>query len=398
MRSSRSAGGDASRHDRQTLFTFTAMNMFTELVNIRFLVNLDMVVAPTIPDWITRLLHQVEGISFTPINGESFKVSVPGGKHYTFTIRSFPSLSREKALHLITSWKDSNSTRIRPIVASRKLAPPTRDILRQANVSWIEAETGVCHFVAPGILIDTTIEEHGRQQDSDATKIRLRDRSGLIAEAVLTSSRADELRLASIVKQTNVSSGLVSRLFRRLTDLEILTERGAGPNRKWKLTDLGALLDLWAQEEREVERVTGLYVWSRSPAALYDKLPVLNDLKVQWALAGVSAANLYAPTLTTTPNPIIRIDASVPASRVAEMLGGEVVQKGANLHLWQTTGNAALYKVAPWVTAHGGIGRASEGLLQIVSQPRAYIESITGPGRTPDVAQNLRERMIASNA
>jgi predicted transcriptional regulator len=374
------------------------MTMFTELVNIRFLVNLVMLVAPKIPDWITRLLHQVEGISFDPIDGESFNVSVPGGKHYTFKIRSFPSLSREKALHLISSWKDYNSTRIRPIVASRKLAPPTRDILRQANVSWIEAETGVCHFVAPGILIDTTIEEHGRQRDSDATKIRLRDRSGLIAEAVLTSPRADELRLASIVKQTNVSSGLASRLFRRLTDLGVLTEQGAGPNRKWRLTDLGALLDLWAQEEREVERVTGLYVWSRTPAALYDELPVLNDLKVQWALAGVSAANLYAPTLTTTPNPTIRIDASVPASRVAEMLGGEVVQKGANLQLWQTKGNAALYKVAPWVSAHSGIGRASEGLLQIVSQPRAYIESITGPGRTPDVAQNLRERMIASNA
>ncbi len=372
--------------------------MFIELVNMRFLVNLAMLVAPAIPDWITRLLQQVEGISFDPIDGESFNVSVPGGKHYAFTIRSFPSLSREKAINLITSWKDSDSSRIRPIIASRKLAPPTRDILRQANVSWIEAETGVCHFVAPGILIDTKIEEHGRQHDSDATKIRLRDRSGLIAEAVLTSPRADELRLSAIVKQTNVSSGLASRLFRRLTDLGILSEQGAGPSRKWRLTDLGALLDLWAQEEREVERVTGLYVWSRSPAALYDKLPVLNDLKVQWALAGVSAANLYAPTLTTTPNPIVRIDASVPASRVAEALGGEVVQKGANLQLWQTEGNAALYKVAPWVSAHGGIGRASEGLLQIISQPRAYIESITGPGRTPDVAQNLRERMIASNA
>ena len=141
MRRSRSAGGDASRHDRQTLFTFTAIRIFTELVKMRFLVNLDMLVAPAIPDWITRLLHQVEGISFDPIDGESFNISVPGGKHYTFTIRSFPSLSREKALHLITSWKDSNSTRIRPIVASRKLAPPTRDILRQANVSWIEAES-----------------------------------------------------------------------------------------------------------------------------------------------------------------------------------------------------------------------------------------------------------------
>jgi hypothetical protein len=372
--------------------------MFTDSVNMRFLVNLAMLSALAIPDWISRLLHQVEGISFDQISGDSFNVSVPGGKHYTFTIRSFPSLSREKALDLVNSWKATKSLRIRPIIASRKLAPPTRDILRQAKVSWIEAETGVCHFVAPGILIDAKIEEHGHQKNLDSTKIRLRDRSGLIAEAVLTSPRADELRLSTIVKQTNVSSGLASRLFRRLTDLGILTEHGGGPNRKWQLTDFGALLDLWAQEEREVERATSLYVWSRSPEALYDKLPALNDLKVQWALAGVSAANLYAPTLTTTPNPIVRIDASVPASQAAEALGGEIVQKGANLHLWQTTGNAALYNIAPWISAHGGIGRANGGLLQIVSRPRAYIESIAGPGRTPDVAQNLRERMIASNA
>ncbi len=62
MRSSRSAGGDASRNDRQTLFTFTAKKMFTEVVKMRFLVNLGMLIAPAIPDWITRLLHQVEGI------------------------------------------------------------------------------------------------------------------------------------------------------------------------------------------------------------------------------------------------------------------------------------------------------------------------------------------------
>jgi predicted transcriptional regulator len=372
--------------------------MFTNSVNIAFLVNLAMRSTVAIPDWIPRLLHQVEGISFDHIDGDSFNVSVPGGKHYTFTIRSFPSLSREKAIDLVTSLKAPQLARIRPIIASRKLAPLTREILRQAKVSWIEAETGVCHFVAPGILIDTKIEEHGRQKDSDSTRIRLRDRSGLIAEALLNSSRANNLRLASIVKQANVSSGLASRLFRRLTDLGILTEHGGGPNRTWQLTDFGALLDLWAQEEREVERVTSLYVWSRSPDALYDKLPALNDLKIQWALAGVSAGNLYAPTLTATPNPIVRIDASVPASQAAQALGGEIVQKGANMLLWQTTGNAALYNVAPWISTHGGIGRASAGLLQIVSRPRAYIESITGPGRTPDVAQGLRERMIASNA
>lgn len=377
---------------------FAKSAMFTIAVNIRLLVNFVVPSSSSMPAWISRLLHQVEGISFDQTGETSFVLSVTGGKHYAFTIRSFPSLSREKALDLVKKWKAATSLQPRPLVASRQLAPHTRDILREAGVSWIEAETGVCHFVAPGILIDTKVEEPGQLKDSDSTRTRLRDRSGLVAEALLNSLKIDQLRLSSIAQQTNVSSGLVSRIFRRLTDLGILAERGSGPNRTWQLTDFGALLELWAQEEREVERVTYLYVWSRSPEALYDKLPALNDLKVQWALAGVSAANLYAPTLTTTPNPIVRIDASVPASQVAQALGGEIVQKGANLQVWQTTGNAALYNVDPWISKEDGIGQANAGLLQIVSRPRAYIESVAGPGRAPDVAQSLREKMIAANA
>jgi hypothetical protein len=86
MSSSRSAGGDASRNDRQTLFTFTAMKMFTKLVKIPFLVNFGMLIAPAIPDWITRLLRQVEGISFDPIDGESFMLSVPEALHLHHSI------------------------------------------------------------------------------------------------------------------------------------------------------------------------------------------------------------------------------------------------------------------------------------------------------------------------
>jgi hypothetical protein len=67
--------------------------------------------------------------------------------------------------------------------------------------------------------------------------------------------------------------------------------------------------------------------------------------------------------------------------------------------VWQTSGNLALHEVEPWITKSGSIGDPSrDGLLQIISRPRAYIETIGAPGRALEVAQNLRERMMKDYA
>jgi hypothetical protein len=59
---------------------------------------------------------------------------------------------------------------------------------------------------------------------------KLRYRSGLIAEAMLTTDRS-EIRIAAGAKQIDASPALISRVFQRLTGLQILEEHGAGPNR-----------------------------------------------------------------------------------------------------------------------------------------------------------------------
>ena len=52
----------------------------------------------------------------------------------------------------------------------------------------MESDTGICHIVAPGILIDTQVKE---AQPSERTPVpaNVRDRSGLIAEALLKDRR-----------------------------------------------------------------------------------------------------------------------------------------------------------------------------------------------------------------
>jgi hypothetical protein len=343
-----------------------------------------------IPTWVMRFLRQLGSVTATPLKDDCVALWVAQGKKHRFAVKLYPSLSQERAQEVVRDW-NGHSLRDPPLLAVRELAPRTRETLKQAGLSWMESDTGVCHIVAPGILIDTQVKE-AQPAEKTPFPAKLRDHSGLIAEALLNGCR--EIRVASMAKLTHVSPALVSRVFKRLTRLQIIEEQGAGPNRSWSLKEFGALLELWSKEERPVERVTELYVWARSPQALYEKLPALNDLKAQWAVAGQAAAHLYSPILTAPPNPIIRLDAAMPAQDAAKVLGGEVVETGANLQVWQTPGNLALHKIELLLKPNSTGDPARPGSLQIISRPRAYVETAGAPGRAAEVAQSLRERMM----
>lgn len=346
-----------------------------------------------IPTWVIRLLRDIEGLSLQ-VNekGTLLSISVNGGREQQFHVRYMPVLSKETAEK---QFKGGATGTERLLLAVPKLAPNTRQLLITKGLSWIESETGVCHLAAPGILVDTVSKDTALATESDSARAKLIDRSGLIAEAILTSFFNRELRLGEVAKRAGVSSGLASRIFARLSGQNILEQEGAGPKRSWRLRNPGALLETWSAEERRPERITTLYVWSRSPAELLDKLPKLHELKIQWAASGLTAANLYAPTLNTTPDPMIWVDSSQPVAEVASLLGGEIVDKGANLQVWQSPGNFPLHNIQPWLPKSGQQRVAAEaGLLQVVSEPRAYIETVSLPGRAPEVAQNLRERIL----
>jgi hypothetical protein len=373
---------------------FTANPIFTISVNIGIIVNMEH--AEHI-HWILRYLRQLPPVTVTATTrgeGHDLALSVEDGREHRFEVKRVSSLSHEKARDLIGSWRP-RSSRIRLLLAVPELATRTREFLREQRISWIERDTGVCHIVAPGLYIDTQVDGSAAHSTSPSPT-RLRDRTGLVAEALLQSSPRHIIRLSSIYKKAAVSAALVSRVFQRLTELGLLEEHGAGPNRTWSFADFGGLLELWSKEERRPDTVTDVYVWSRSTNALYEKLPEIYKLNIQWAVAGTAAAYLYAPILTAPPSPIVYIDTALPVQDLAKALGGEVVDKGGNVQVWQSKGNSALYQTQRYEPAKGAVAdiRARHGDLQIVSKPRAYIETIHAAGRGPDVAHALRERML----
>jgi hypothetical protein len=350
----------------------------------------------SVPEWLPLTLRQVEGLdAHARPDRHSVSVMVNGGRATNFEVFSIPVLSQERAKELIDKWRtsDPNSTGRDRLIATRHLSSATRGLLRENGVSWVEEGTGICRLFAPGLLVDVRIE--GAVQKESILRARLRDRSGVVAEILLLNFLHQDIRLANVAKQANVSTGLVSRVLTRLAKLKLLDTQGAGPQRYWKMSNAGALLDLWATEEQAGAQSTGLYVWSRSPQELLKKMPRLNELNGRWAVAGTAAANLYAPTLTTFPDPSVWIESRISIRQVAGALGGEIVDKGANLQLLQSKKNLAFANASVWTPANASAEFGVQD-LRIISRPRAYIETINGSGRAPEVAQNLRQRIVSN--
>jgi uncharacterized membrane protein len=323
----------------------------------------------------------------------SIIVRVSGSPPVAFNVRYAPVLSRERANTLVEEERGLPAQKHQTLLATRQLSESTREVLRKAGVSWVEQLTGVSRLVGPGLLVEVRAEDSSQRRKASAGRGRLRQRSGLIAEVLLHAPQQERIQAPSLIRQTGLSAGLVSRLLHRLASLKLLEINGAGPNRYWRLVDRGGLLDLWAAEEYPPPPSIGLYVWVRSPKDIFQKLVLLDKVSEHWALGGAAAANVYAPTLTVVPEATIWLDARVPAERVAAALGGEIVDKGANVWLWQSEQNIALNHATLWPPS--GNAAMEPGQLRVVTRARAYVEALKEGRRSAEVAQNLRERILS---
>jgi len=343
------------------------------------------------------MLDQIQGLRLTKNEDNTLTIMLSGDSHRrTFEVFPIPVLSKEKAAEFIKARERfSTDTTRAPLIATRQLGEQTRDLLRKSEISWAEELTGVCHLTGRGLLIDTRIRDDSERNNRSAVQAKLRARSGLVVESILTFFPHEPILIKTIASRASVSPALAFRVLWRLSRLNLLEVHGSGPNRYWKLTEAGGVLDLWAAEEEPPKRVTNLYVWSRSPQDLLQKLPELDRLDRKWAVGGTAAANLYAPTLSSDPNPAVWVDARLPIKEVASALGGEVVDKGFNLRIWQSSENLPLNLATLGASLKGSVSEAAVN-LRIVSPARAYIEAVAAGGRGPEVAQNLRERILSS--
>lgn len=342
--------------------------------------------------WAIQRLKGLYGIEIKRLrNKPQISVKVAGGTPTHFTLVREKNISEEMAFELS---KDTSSQRLNAkILVTSRLTPRSRRYLQRAGISWLERETGRCHLVAPGFLVDVDLHTKYIRQPTPPDRGEktgrglLRDRSGLIAETLLEYPRGAPIVLAELARETGISRGLVSRILNRLTRAGILASTGRPPHKHWALKDPGSLLDRWTEEERSApEQTTGLSLWARSFEELLRRLTDTLG-RGPYAIAGLSAAESYTPTLTAVPTVDVWIPVETPPSEIAAQLQASIVEDGANLRLLQTRSDAPLQRARPMYRAKG------QHRVWVVSPFRAYVESIRSGGRAPEVAAALRRSL-----
>jgi hypothetical protein len=99
--------------------------------------------------------------------------------------------------------------------------------ISKSGISWAEELTGLCHLTGRGLLIDTRIRDDSERKDRSAVQAKLRARSGLVVESILTFFRHEPILIKTIAARAKVSPALAFRVLWRLSRLNLLEVHGS---------------------------------------------------------------------------------------------------------------------------------------------------------------------------
>jgi hypothetical protein len=337
-----------------------------------------------------KQLRMIRGIDAELVEGH-LQVAAMGAAPVRFELQSKARLSEGDLERLLPRLRSHQA-----ILATRRLSPRRREQLSAADVSWIEYDSGFVHLRAPGLVVDRPEDPGGSRPDDAAPALpSLNGKAGVVVEVLIELAEQERsVKQSEVAHLSGSDQAWVSRIFAALVAAGALEELGSGPGKEWKpLVD--ELLDLWVRDGGPGPQVTTFYAWVRSPHELVRNLAGLDPVVLPYAVGGVTAANLHAPTLSEAPTPEVWLPAAIPPRRLAEALGGELVESGANARVWQADGDPALRR-ARALSSWRDLARGELSALRVVSPPRAVVEASRGRGRAQEVADRLRDDLIST--
>lgn len=348
---------------------------------------------PLIDERALKRLRQAGGLQVDQ-EGDVLVVRVMGSSPVRLRVDNRARISDAELESVVSRDRAQDEPRI---LVTRELAPRRRERLVAHDASWVEYGTGVVHLRAPGIAVDLPEDPGYVQTRRGASQLpRLEGKAGIIVEVLIESTEDDDLVEQPVVARVADSNqGWVSQIFSALVAAGALEEVGSGPRKRWR-PRVEELLDLWIQDGGPTPQITPLYVWSRGPEDLLHRLAGLGAQAPTVAVGGVVAADLYVPTLTERPDPEVWIPAATPPEALARALDGEVVESGANLWVWQASGDPApqrARRLGSWAKVGPPLDR-----LRVVSPPRAVLEAARGRGRASEVSERLRAELVTRAA
>lgn len=268
-----------------------------------------------------------------------------------------------------------------PVLAvATETTAEARRILRNAGMGIIDGD-GNAHIQLPGVVVH--IEGRpGARPDKGRAPTRLSGKAGIVAQTLL-SDRDRAWGVTDLAEQADVSVGLAHRVLDRLTDEDIVRAEGTGPARIRYLDNPAALLDLWAEEQRDTTLRTQAFLLAQTTRQAIDLLGNgLETAAVAHAFTGPAGASLVAPFVTAVPVVELWVSATTAPELLLEAVGAEDVDQGQNVVFLQAKDDSPL------------AFRSQHEERWVANPFRLYRDLLRAPQRGREQAEHLRAEAI----
>ena len=287
----------------------------------------------------------------------------------------------KRRTNVATAWQLVHEAEARPgtplLLIADETTTEAREILEQHGVAVIDG-LGNAHIELPGLLFHL----EGRGRGHQPRPARLSGKAGLVAQILLLHpDRAWQVQ--DLAKEAHLSLGLAHRVLARLGEEGVVTAEGTGRNRVRRVTNPGALLDLWTEENVERPRRILAHLLAQTPQQLIKALGAnLGRAGIDHALTGAAAASLVAPFITAVPIVEVWVTATAAPEELYDGAQADPVTDGQNIVFLQAKDDTPL------------AFREKTKDLWLANRFRLYADLRRDPRRGREQAENLRREVI----
>lgn len=256
-----------------------------------------------------------------------------------------------------------------------------RRILEDHGVGVIDG-VGNAHLELPGLLLHLEGKGRARAAQTGDRRTRLAGKAGVAAQALLLDPER-AWRVQDLAQVAKASVGLAHQVLARLEKEAVVVSEGAGPQRRRRLVNPTALLDLWAEEHRDRSTQHSGHLLAQTDEQLARLVGTrLGQAEVDYALTGAAGARLVAPFVTAVPVITAWVPATLDPRALWEVTQARPATDGHNVVFRQTDNDAGL-----------AFHRQYDELW-VVNVFRLYVDLLADPRRGREQADNLRREVI----
>lgn len=267
------------------------------------------------------------------------------------------------------------------LLVAESISPGAKELLRSERLGYYDSG-GSLYLPAPGAYV--YIDKPPSRALARSVRALFSRRRAQVLHALLVRHQ-DWFGVTELAQHAMVSPATASQVLTELERFDWLVARGQGPSKERLLREPAALLDAWTKQLAAVRPSTlrRYYVPGTKADALAARIGQVFDAHdVQYAVTHETAAQRYAPFLSSVSQLRTRVLIDANADAAIGDLGARGVNEGANLAIIEAKSRGDL------------LFRERVGGLWLASPIQIYLDLLGGESRSKEMAEHFRKERI----